>query len=52
MHWGELGPAPRGHRMMTLVKLTTWATWGAAAALVMGLGVVAVTADDWGQWRA
>ena len=47
MHWGELGPAPRGHRMMTLVRLTTWG----AAALVMGLGVVAVNADDWEQWR-
>ena len=36
---------------MTLVTSTTWATWSAAAALVMGLGVVAVNADDWEQWR-
>ena len=36
---------------MTLTESTTWATWSAAAALVIGLGVVAVDVDDWEQWR-
>ncbi len=30
---------------------STWLTWGTAIALATGCGVVAVSADDWEQWR-
>ncbi|HCE01827.1 MAG TPA: hypothetical protein DEQ98_01190, partial [Acidobacteria bacterium] len=36
--------------MMTTVH-SRRLTWGTALALLMGLGVVTVGADDWEQWR-
>ncbi|MEE2965706.1 MAG: PQQ-binding-like beta-propeller repeat protein, partial [Acidobacteriota bacterium] len=36
---------------MTTMVHSRRLTWGTALALVMGLGVVTVGADDWEQWR-
>ena len=44
----DAGPQYREMKQMKLTRLRAWST---ALVVVMGLGVVAVEADDWEQWR-